>query len=67
MDAKYLEVDELQAIANFSIEMDSDGMQVSGGEEGKFKPFYQQQNVHGTAATTVKELYQAAEIARPAY
>ncbi|CAJ1957981.1 unnamed protein product [Cylindrotheca closterium] len=56
MDAKYLEVDELQVIANFSIEMDSDGIEASGGEDGKFKPSYQQQSVHGTAATTVKEM-----------
>jgi len=67
MDAKYLEVDELQVIANFPIEVDSNGIQASGGKEGLFKPFYQQQTVHSAAATTVKDLYEAAKIARPTY
>ncbi|KAL3941946.1 MAG: hypothetical protein SGBAC_003774 [Bacillariaceae sp.] len=67
MDAKYMEVDELQIIANFAIKTDSNGIQSSNGGDDLFKPCYQQQTVDGTAVTTAKDLYQAAKIAQPIY
>lgn len=82
MDAKYLEVDELETLANFELRIDSGGIELEHADHHQpqqdpdvknhgpsigFKPEYQQQSVHGRAVRNLNELYEAAEVAFPVY
>jgi hypothetical protein len=45
MDAKYLEVDELQTIAKFQLTTDSGGIETESDDPHEFKTEYQQQSI----------------------
>jgi len=63
-DKKYSEVDELQTIAKFVLKDDSGGIELG---DGQFKPHYQQQTIEGLPVTNLHALYDAAEVAKPAF
>lgn len=66
MDAKYLEIDEFQVIAKFSVSSDSNDI-VDTKRRHSFKKKYQQQRVHGLHVRTLNDLYKAAERATPVF
>jgi hypothetical protein len=67
MDAKYLEVDELQTIAKFQLTTDSGGIETDSDDRFEFKTEYQQQSIKAEPVRTLQELYAAAEISKPIY
>jgi predicted nucleic acid-binding protein len=62
MDAKYLEVDELQTIAKFQLTTDSGGIETDSDDKFEYKTEYQQQSIKAEPVKTLQELYAAAEI-----
>jgi t-SNARE complex subunit (syntaxin) len=67
MDAKYLQVDELQTIANFQLTTDSIGIEIDRDGPVEFKPEYQQRSVKAEPVKTLQELYAAPEIRKPIF
>jgi hypothetical protein len=67
MDAKYLEVDELQTIAKFQLTTDSGGIETDSDDKFEYKTEYQQQSIKAEPVKTLQELYAAAEISKPIY
>jgi len=64
MDKKYKEVDEFERIASVQLSNDSGGIELPSGD---FKPQYQQQTLEGNPVSNLKELYDAANKAKPVY
>jgi tetratricopeptide (TPR) repeat protein len=67
MDAKYLEVDELQTIAKFQLTTDSGGIETDSDDKFEFKTEYQQHSIKAEPVKTLQELYAAAKIIKPIY